>query len=61
MKIKLFFIFTLLFFNASTYCSCEDIIETIEICKEYTCQQYISNEDFIKHKILGLSSKDLSI
>ncbi|AAW70804.1 hypothetical protein EJB10_03270 [Wolbachia endosymbiont of Brugia malayi] len=61
MKIKLFFIFTLLFFDASTYCSCEDIIESIEICKEYTCQQYIGNEDFIEHKILGLSSKDLCV
>ncbi|QKX03190.1 hypothetical protein GOY07_03350 [Wolbachia endosymbiont of Litomosoides sigmodontis] len=61
MKIKLFFTFTLLFFNASTYCNCKDIIENIETCKEYTCQQYIDNEDFIEHKILGLNSKDLCI
>ncbi|NUY39170.1 hypothetical protein GO684_00155 [Wolbachia endosymbiont of Litomosoides brasiliensis] len=61
MKIKLLFIFTLLFLDASTYCSCGDIIESIEICKEYTCRQYIDNEDFIEHKILGLNSKDLCV
>ncbi|WP_395463487.1 hypothetical protein [Wolbachia endosymbiont of Cantharis cryptica] len=61
MKIKLFLIFTLLFFNVNAYCSCEDIIESIESCKEYTCRQYIDNEDFIEHKILGLNSRNLCV
>nr|WP_255585991.1 hypothetical protein [Wolbachia endosymbiont of Mansonella ozzardi] len=61
IKIKLFFIFTLLFFSVNVYCNCKDIIESIEICKEYTCRQYIGNEDFIEHRILGLSSKGLCV
>lgn len=61
MKIKLFFIFALLFFNVNAYCNCEDIIESIEICKEYTCRRCIGNEDFIEHKILGLSNRNLCI
>nr|WP_246209564.1 hypothetical protein [Wolbachia endosymbiont of Atemnus politus] len=61
MKIKLFFTFTLLFFKVDAYCNCKGIIESIEICKEYTCRQYIGNEDFIEHRILGLNSKGLCI
>ncbi len=61
MNIKLFFIFTLLISNVNAYCSCEDIIESIEICKEYSCRQYIGNEDFIEHKILGLNSGNLCV
>ncbi|WCR57733.1 hypothetical protein [Wolbachia endosymbiont of Ctenocephalides felis wCfeJ] len=61
MKTKLFFIFTLLFFKANAYCSCKGIIESIEVCKEYTCRQYISNEDFIEHRILGLNSRGLCV
>lgn len=61
MNIKLFFIFTLLFFNVSAYCNCEDLVENIGICKKYSCQQYISNEDFIEHKILGLNSENLCV
>ncbi len=61
MNIKLFFIFTLLISNVNAYCSCEDIIESIEICKEYSCRQHIGNEDFIEHKILGLNSENLCV
>ncbi len=61
MNIKLFFIFTLLFFNVSAYCNCEDLVENIGICKKYSCRQYISNEDFIEHKILGLNSENLCV
>ncbi|WP_264377509.1 hypothetical protein [Wolbachia endosymbiont (group B) of Philonthus cognatus] len=61
MNIKLFFIFTLLFFNFSAYCNCEDLVENIGICKKYSCQQHISNEDFIGHKILGLNSENLCV
>lgn len=61
MNIKLFFIFTLLFFNVSAYCNCEDLVENIGICKKYSCQQHISDEDFIKHKILGLNSENLCV
>lgn len=61
MNIKLFFIFTLLFFNVSAYCNCEDLVENIGICKKYSCQQHISNEDFIEHKILGLNSENLCV
>ncbi|WP_338406173.1 MULTISPECIES: hypothetical protein [unclassified Wolbachia] len=61
MNIKLFFIFTLLISNVNAYCSCEDIIESIGICKKYSCRQHISNEDFIEHKILGLNSENLCV
>lgn len=61
MSIKLFFILTLLFFNVSAYCNCEDLIENIGICKKYSCQQHISDEDFIEHKILGLNSENLCV
>nr|WP_246209891.1 hypothetical protein [Wolbachia endosymbiont of Atemnus politus] len=61
MKIKLFFIFTLLFFKVDAYCNCKGIIENIEVCKEYTCRQYIGNEDFIENRILGLNSKGLCV
>ncbi|MGL9717938.1 MAG: hypothetical protein ACR5K9_04540 [Wolbachia sp.] len=61
MKIKLFFIFTLLFFKVNAYCGCKGIIESMKICKEYTCRQYIGNEDFIEHRILGLDSKGLCV
>ncbi|WP_341815585.1 MULTISPECIES: hypothetical protein [unclassified Wolbachia] len=61
MNIKLFFIFTLLFFNVSAYCNCEDLVENIGICKKYSCQQHISDEDFIEHKILGLNSENLCV
>ncbi|MDM8335331.1 hypothetical protein [Wolbachia pipientis] len=61
MKIKLFFIFTLLLFNFNTYCICEGIIKSIEICKEYTCRQHIGNKGSIEHKILGLNSRDLCV
>ncbi|QOD38878.1 hypothetical protein [Candidatus Wolbachia massiliensis] len=61
MKIKLFFVFTILLLDINAYCNCEGIVGSIEICKKYTCQQYIGNEDFIEHKILGLNDGNLCV
>ncbi|MDN5248448.1 MAG: hypothetical protein QWI36_04920, partial [Wolbachia endosymbiont of Tyrophagus putrescentiae] len=61
MKIRLFFFLSLLILSINVYCSCEDIAENIEACKAYTCSRYIGGENYIKHKILGLDSKNLCI
>ncbi|MDG7056396.1 MAG: hypothetical protein LKM44_02820 [Wolbachia endosymbiont of Meromenopon meropis] len=62
MGVKLFFIFALLLlFNTNAYCSCKGIIDSIEICEKYVCRQYIGNENFIEHRILGFNSKGLCV
>jgi len=61
MRIKLLFIFVSLSLKFDAYCSCEDIAENIGICKEYSCLQPIGNENYIKHKILGLNSENLCV
>lgn len=49
MNIKLFLFYAAVF-NVSAYCNCEDLVENIGICKKYSCQQHISNEDLLSIK-----------
>ncbi len=51
----------LLFLSFNANCGCEGVIESIGICKEYSCRQYAGNESFIEHKILGLNSENLCV
>ncbi|WP_168464666.1 hypothetical protein [Wolbachia endosymbiont of Ctenocephalides felis wCfeT] len=61
MNIKLLFILILLCFNFNTYCDCEDIAESIETCKKYSCTRFINDGNSIEHKILGLNSENLCV
>ena len=61
MKARLLFIFISLFFNVNVRCSCEGIVESIGVCKEYSCIQFINDENSVEHKILGLNSENLCV
>jgi hypothetical protein len=61
MKLKLLFILILLFCNLHAYCNCEDIIENMGVCKEYSCQPLTNHGAPIEHKILGLNDENLCI